>query len=94
MTQPADETLEVPLAELRPALEAVLMVADQSLDAASLASVVGYPTEQVSAALHGLAQEYADQGRGFDLRHVAGGGMVSTYLDSFDRVWDDATALK
>lgn len=28
------------------------------------------------------------------LRRVAGGGMVSTYLDSFERVWDDATPLK
>lgn len=78
MTQPADETLEVPLAELRPALEAVLMVADQPLDAAALASVVGYPTEQVTSALQGLSQEYADQGRGFDLRHVAGGWRFYT----------------
>lgn len=78
MTQPADETLEVPLAELRPSLEAVLMVADQPLDAAALASVVGYPTDQVTAALHELSQEYADQGRGFDLRHVAGGWRFYT----------------
>ncbi|NMO57818.1 helix-turn-helix transcriptional regulator [Actinoplanes sp. TBRC 11911] len=28
------------------------------------------------------------------LRRVAGGGMVSTYLDSFERVWDEATPLK
>jgi transcriptional regulator with XRE-family HTH domain len=28
------------------------------------------------------------------LRRVAGGGMVTTYLDSFERVWDDATPLK
>ena len=28
------------------------------------------------------------------LRRAAGGGMVSTYLESFDRVWDDATPLK
>ncbi|WP_433375111.1 DUF5919 domain-containing protein [Actinoplanes sp. CA-142083] len=27
------------------------------------------------------------------LRRVAGGGMVSTYLDSFERVWDDAAPL-
>jgi transcriptional regulator with XRE-family HTH domain len=30
----------------------------------------------------------------FHLRRVAGGGMVSTYLDSFERVWDDATPVK
>ncbi|BFU45772.1 DUF5919 domain-containing protein [Krasilnikovia sp. MM14-A1004] len=27
------------------------------------------------------------------LRRVAGGGMVTTYLDSFERVWDNATPL-
>ncbi len=37
------DTLAVPLAELRPALEAVLMVADQPLDEAALATAVGYP---------------------------------------------------
>jgi hypothetical protein len=28
------------------------------------------------------------------LRRVAGGSMVSTYLDSFERVWDGATPLE
>jgi segregation and condensation protein B len=76
MTQ---ETLvEVPLAELRPALEAVLMVADQPLDHLSLASAVGYPAGEVVAALDDLAREYTEQGRGFDLRHVAGGWRFYT----------------
>jgi segregation and condensation protein B len=72
------ETLDVPLAELRPALEAVLMVADQPLDHLTLASAVGYPPEQVVDALEGLAAEYAEQGRGFDLRSVAGGWRFYT----------------
>jgi segregation and condensation protein B len=71
-------TLAVPVAELRPALEAVLMVADQPLDHLSLASAVGYPAEQVVRALEGLAAEYAEQGRGFDLRNVAGGWRFYT----------------
>jgi hypothetical protein len=25
------------------------------------------------------------------LRKIAGGGLVTTYLDSFDRLWDEAT---
>jgi len=73
-----EETLEVPLAELRPALEAVLMVADQPLDHVTLASAVGYPPGEVSAALAALAEEYAEQGRGFDLRNVAGGWRYYT----------------
>jgi segregation and condensation protein B len=74
----APETLDVPLAELRPALEAVLMVADQPLDHVTLASAVGYPPGEVSAALAALAEEYAEQGRGFDLRNVAGGWRYYT----------------
>ena len=72
------ETLAVPVAELRPALEAVLMVADQPLDHMSLASVVGYPAEQVVRALEELAAEYSEQGRGFELRNVAGGWRYYT----------------
>jgi segregation and condensation protein B len=72
------ETLAVPIAELRPALEAVLMVADQPLDHLSLATAVGYPADQVAAALAELAAEYAEQGRGFDLRNVAGGWRYYT----------------
>jgi len=76
--QQEPETLAVPLAELRPALEAVLMVADQPLDQVTLASAVGYPVEEVTAALARLAEEYAAQGRGFDLRNVAGGWRYYT----------------
>ncbi len=72
------ETLDIPLADLRPALEAVLMVADQPLDHLTLASAVGYPADQVEAALAALAAEYAEQERGFDLRNVAGGWRYYT----------------
>ena len=77
-TEAESETLPVPIAELRPALEAVLMVADQPLDHVTLATAVGYPSDQVVAALHDLAAEYSEQGRGFDLRNVAGGWRFYT----------------
>jgi segregation and condensation protein B len=54
------------------------MVADQPLDHLSLASVVGYPADQVTEALEGLAREYAEADRGFDLRNVAGGWRYYT----------------
>jgi len=76
--QEGPDTLAVPIAELRPALEAVLMVADQPLDQVTLASAVGYPVEEVAAALTGLSEEYAAQQRGFDLRNVAGGWRFYT----------------
>jgi segregation and condensation protein B len=78
MTETTDETLAVPVAELRPSLEALLMVADQPLDEVTLATAVGYPVEEVAEALLGLAAEYAEQGRGFDLRHVGGGWRYYT----------------
>src|SRR3954454_5162859 len=74
----AEETLAVPLADLRPALEAVLMVADQPLDEYSLATAVGYPVTEVAAALAALATEYDEAGRGFELRNVAGGWRYYT----------------
>lgn len=70
MTQ---DTLAVATTELAPSLEAVLMVADQPLDATSLATAVGYPVDEVVAALAALSQDYDEQGRGFELRNVAGG---------------------
>ena len=73
-----EETLAVAVAELRPSLEALLMVADQPLDVATLASAVGHPVDEVDAALHALASEYTEQGRGFELRNVAGGWRFYT----------------
>lgn len=63
---------------LRPALEAVLMVADQPLDSLTLAAAVGHPPEEVAGALAALAEEYAAQDRGFELRSVAGGWRYYT----------------
>ena len=63
---------------LRPALEAVLMVADQPLDGLTLAQAVGHPPPDVDAALHELAAAYTAEARGFDLRFVAGGWRYYT----------------
>ena len=73
-----EEALAVPVAPLRPALEAVLMVADQPLDELALATAVGYPPGEVVEALQALAADYDDQGRGFELRNVAGGWRYYT----------------
>ncbi len=70
--------LELELLALRPALEAVLMVADQPLDHLTLAQAVGHPPAEVQTALSELAAEYDEQGRGFELRHVGGGWRYFT----------------
>ena len=76
-----EDVLEVAVAELRPSLEALLMIADQPLDETTLATAVGAPVADVQVALAALAQEYADQGRGFELRNVAGGWRYYTRED-------------
>ena len=66
----ADELAEVPL---KAALEAILMIVDEPAAVAHLADVLERPKRAVAAALRELAAEYSAQGRGFDLRFVAGG---------------------
>ena len=74
----SEQTLDIAVAELRPALEALLMVADQPLDVATLASAAGHPVDEVAVTLAALADEYTEQGRGFELRNVAGGWRFYT----------------
>ncbi|MGA5823463.1 SMC-Scp complex subunit ScpB [Kitasatospora sp. NPDC094028] len=59
--------------ELRAALEAILMVVDEPAGEERLAGVLECPRAEVAAALRDLSAEYTAQGRGFDLRLVAGG---------------------
>lgn len=70
-----------PVTELKPALEAVLMVTDQPLDHLTLAQAVGHPPQQVVQALAELSAEYSRDGRGFDLRTVGGGWRFYTRAD-------------
>ena len=72
------DTTPVPPDALRPALEAVLMVADVPLDHLALAAAVGHPAEAVRSELAALAAEYDEHGRGFELRLVAGGWRYCT----------------
>ncbi len=59
--------------ELKPALEAVLMVADEPMDHLVLAQAVDVPPADVEAALAALSDSYTAEGRGFDLRRVGAG---------------------
>jgi segregation and condensation protein B len=87
-SQPTDLSEPLPLLELRPALEAVLMVADQPLDTQTLAAAVGHPVPDVAAALSALAASYDTEGRGFELRAIGGGWRYFTreeYADAVER---------
>ncbi|HEX9624700.1 MAG TPA: SMC-Scp complex subunit ScpB [Streptosporangiaceae bacterium] len=66
------------LADLEPSLEAILLVADEPVPQTVLAQVLELPQETIATALHQLAGRYTAQGRGFDLREVAGGWRFYT----------------
>jgi segregation and condensation protein B len=67
-----------PPADLTASLEAILLVADEPVAPTVLAQVLELPRETVTAALTELAAQYTEQGRGFDLREVAGGWRYYT----------------
>lgn len=69
---------EVASLDLKPALEAVLMVVDEPATVDHLAKVLQRPPRAVADALRELADEYTVQRRGFDLRLVAGGWRFYT----------------
>ena len=73
-----EQQLDVPVADLRPSLEAVLMVADQPLDDMTLATRSATRPRRSSPRWRQLAAEYDEQGRGFELRNVAGGWRYYT----------------
>jgi segregation and condensation protein B len=75
-----DDVLEATLGAptLDAALEAILLVTDQPIDVATLASLVRRPADEVLERLEGLSADYTDAARGFDLREAAGGWRFYT----------------
>ena len=76
--RPTSRRSTCPWPTLRPALEAVLMVADQPLDHLTLAAAVGHPGRGGRRRSPAWRAEYDEQGRGFELRNVAGGWRYYT----------------
>lgn len=80
--------------DLRAPLEAMLLVSTDPVSAANLAAALGTSAPKVQDALRALAEEYAQAGRGFQLREVAGGwrfythpayhGLIEEYVQSWD----------
>jgi segregation and condensation protein B len=62
-------------------LEALLLVTDEPVPATTFAQVAGRPTVEVEQALAALADDLLTQGRGFELRLVAGGWRLYTRED-------------
>jgi segregation and condensation protein B len=66
---------------LRAALEAIMLVADEPVAEVLLAQVLERPRGEVAATLRELSAEYTADGRGFDLREIAGGWRLYTRED-------------
>ena len=66
---------------LRASLEAILLVADEPVPAVVLAQVLERPRSEVAGQLQDMAASYAAEGRGFDLREIAGGWRFYTRED-------------
>ena len=65
-------------AELRAALESILLVVDEPVAELQLAQILEQPTERVAATLEDISARYTAAGHGFDLRRAAGGWRLYT----------------
>ena len=80
--------------DIRAAVEAVLLVSADPVEASEVATAIGVPLANAREALASLSSEYAEAGRGFQLREVAGGWRLCTHpahhdlVESYVRSWD------
>ncbi|MEV1015811.1 SMC-Scp complex subunit ScpB [Micromonospora sp. NPDC049801] len=80
---------ELPDAELRGALEAILLVVDEPVSELVLAQVLEQPAERIGPVLDEIAAGYTAAGNGFELRRAAGGWRLytrpeyATYVERF-----------
>lgn len=65
-------------AELRGALEAILLVVDEPVAETTLADVLAQPPERVREMLRTISTGYTAGGHGFELRRAAGGWRLYT----------------
>ncbi|MFR9780954.1 SMC-Scp complex subunit ScpB, partial [Micromonospora sp. MS34] len=76
-------------AELRGALEAILLVVDQPVSELTLAQVLEQAPERIGPMLDEIAAGYTAAGHGFELRRAAGGWRLytrpeyATYVERF-----------
>jgi segregation and condensation protein B len=67
--------------ELKKAIEAILMVVDEPVNELVLAQITEVPTDVVSQTLKLMAESYEVEGRGFQLREIAGGWRFYSHPD-------------
>ncbi len=83
---PVPESSDSDATTLAASLEALLLVADQTVTSTELATFIGEPVHVVEETLEKLAAGYREQNRGFDLRNVANGWRFYTSPDCAELV--------
>jgi len=74
-----DDEISATRDELKPAIEALLFVADEPLPFKQLCKILGdVPEEDVMVALSELVADYEKRGGGLEAREIAGGWRIST----------------
>ncbi len=81
MTEPDDITDGIGAPSIAAAIEALLLLTDEPMSVLALAEAIKCPSDDVWESVHDLAKQYTDQGRGFELREVAGGWRFYTRAD-------------
>ena len=76
----------MPPLNLRSAVEALLFSSDQPLPLALLADALDAATEDVSAALASLGEEYRSREAGVELREMAGGWIITSTAEQHEWV--------
>lgn len=75
----SEEIITATREELKPAIEAILFVAEEPLPIKQLAKILGdVPDEDVRAAVEELVADYDARQSGLEFREIAGGWRVST----------------
>jgi len=85
---------DVDMQAIQSALEALLFVSDEPVTSAQLAKILGQDLVEVDEALRSLAESFARENRGFQLREVAGGWRMYTHpahaplIEAYVLSWD------
>ena len=85
----ADEiegTREISATELKSIAEALIFVADEPLDAKTIAKVLRVDLSLVDEAIQTLVEEYGSRSGGLQLREIAGGWQISTRPEHHEQV--------
>lgn len=67
--------------EVKRSIEAILMVVDEPLAEVVLAQIIEVPTEEISETLVEMSATYESEGKGFQLRQIAGGWRFYSHPD-------------